>query len=99
MLQSSLINAGVDEKLIRERTGRHSNALFQYEKANKEQTVKVSLILGTESKKCTTTSDVEISHDVNNGKDADHASSVYQGVTFDKCNVKLVVNSTNCDNM
>ena len=54
---TSLFNAGVDEKLIRERTGHRSNALFQYEKANREQ------------------------------------------VTFDKCNVKLVINSTNCDNM
>ena len=96
---TSLFNAGVDEKLIRERTGHRSNALFQYEKANREQMVKVSSILGTESKKCTTTSDVEISHDVNKGEDADHVSSVFQGVTFDKCNVKLVINSTNCDNM
>ena len=96
---TSLFNAGVDEKLIRERTGHRSNALFQYEKANREQMVKVSSILGTESKKCTTTSDVEIAHDVNKGEDADHVSSVFQGVTFDKCNVKLVINSTNCDNM
>ena len=90
---------GLTKKLIRERTSHRSNALFQYEKANREQIVKVSSILGTESKKCTTTSDVEISHDVNKGEDADHVSSVFQGVTFDKCNVKLVINSTNCDNM
>lgn len=45
---TKLFNAGVDEKLIRERTGHRSNALFQYEKANKEQMVKVSSILGTE---------------------------------------------------
>ena len=54
---------------------------------------------GTESKKCITTSDVKILHDVNKGEDADKASSVFQAVTFDKCNVKLVINSTNCDNM
>ena len=51
------------------------------------------------SKKCITTSDVKISHDVNKGKDADKVSSLFQGVTFDKCNIKLVINSTNCDNM
>ena len=90
---------GLTKKLIREHTSHRSNALFQYEKANRAQIVKVSSILGTESKKCTTTSDVEISHDVNKGEDADHVSSVFQGVTFDKCNVKLVINSTNCDNM
>ena len=54
---------------------------------------------GTESKKRITKSDVKISHDVNKGEDADKVSSVFQGVTFDKCNVKLVINSTNCDNM
>jgi len=43
--------------------------------------------------------DVEISNDVNRGKDVDHFNSVFQGLTFDKCNVKLVINSTNCVNM
>ena len=45
-----------------------------------------------------TSCDVKISHDVNR-EDADKVSSVFQGVTFDKCNVKFVINSTNCDNM
>ena len=49
-------------------------------------------------KKCTTTSDVEFLHHVNKGEDADHVSSVFQGVTFDKCNIKLIINSTNCYN-
>ena len=66
---TTLFNAGVDEKLICERTGHCSNALFQYEKANREQMVKVSIILGTESRKCTAMSDVEISHDVNKRED------------------------------
>ena len=43
---TTLFNAGVDEKLIRERTGHRSNALFQYKKANREQMVKVSSVLG-----------------------------------------------------
>ena len=54
---------------------------------------------GIESKKYIITSDIKISHDVNKGEDADKVSSVFQGVTFDKCNVKLVINSTNCDNI
>ena len=63
--------------------------------------VKVSSILGSESKKCTTTTDVESSHGVNTGKgeDADDVSWVFSGVIFDNCNVKVVINSTNCDNM
>ena len=44
-------------------------------------------LTGTESKKRITKSDVKISHDVNKGEDADEVSSVFQGVTFDKCNV------------
>ena len=43
---SSLFNAGVDEKLIRERSGHRSNALFQYEKPTEENVSKVSNILG-----------------------------------------------------
>ena len=39
-------------------------------------------------------SDVEISHHVNKGEDAEHVSSVFQGVTFDKCYVQLDINST-----
>ena len=54
---------------------------------------------GTESKKYITTSDIKISHNVNHGEDADKVSSVFQGETFDKCNVKFVINSTNCNNM
>jgi len=43
---SSLFNAGMEEKLIRERSGRRSNALFQYEKPTEENVSKVSKILG-----------------------------------------------------
>ena len=50
-------------------------------------------------KKCTAAYDVEISHDVNKREDADHVSLVFQGVTFNECNVKLVIISTNCDNV
>ena len=36
---TTLFNAGIEEKLIRERTVRRSNTLFQYETANREQVV------------------------------------------------------------
>ena len=42
-----LFQHGVGEKLIRDRTGHRSNALFKYEKANKEQISNVSRILGS----------------------------------------------------
>ena len=38
---SSLFDAGMEEKLIRERSGHRSNALFQYEKPTKENVLKI----------------------------------------------------------
>ena len=43
---SSLFNAGVEEKLIRERTGHRSNVLLKYEKPSEENKGKVSYLLG-----------------------------------------------------
>ena len=43
---SRLFNNSVDEKLIRERTGHRSNALFHYEKNSTAQELEVSKILG-----------------------------------------------------
>ena len=45
-LASNLFNKNVDEKLIRERTGHTSNALFVYEKASKDKEKAVSSIVG-----------------------------------------------------
>ena len=42
----SLFNAGVEEKLIRERTGHRSNALLKYEKPSEENKGRVSYLLG-----------------------------------------------------
>jgi hypothetical protein len=47
---SSLFNAGIDTKLIRDRTGHRSDALHKYEKADENLVSKVSAILGP---KCT----------------------------------------------
>ena len=48
MCGSSLCNAGVDKKLIRDRTGHRSDALTKYEKANEKVQTNVSAILGPE---------------------------------------------------
>ena len=45
---SRLFQSGVDEKLIRERTGHVSNALFKYEKASEDQAKHVSNILSAD---------------------------------------------------
>jgi len=43
---SSFFNAGVEEKLILERTGHRSNALLKYEKPSEENKGKVILFAG-----------------------------------------------------
>jgi integrase len=48
---TALFQHGVDEKLIQDRTGHSSNALFKYEKASKEQVTTVSRILHSK-KRC-----------------------------------------------
>ena len=47
---SKLFNSGVEEKLIRERTGHRSNALFAYEKTSEKKFSHVSALLGAETK-------------------------------------------------
>ena len=56
---SSLFNSGVEEKLIRERSGHRSNALLQYEKPTEENVSKVSKILGPSVVSTTTCSTTE----------------------------------------
>ena len=47
---SKLFNTGVEEKLIRERTGHRSNALLAYEKTSEKKVSHVSALLGAETK-------------------------------------------------
>ena len=47
---SKLLNSGVEEKLIRERTGHRSNALFAYEKTSEKKVSHVSALLGADTK-------------------------------------------------
>ena len=51
---SSLFSAGVEERLIRERTGHRSNALFKYEKPTEENAAKVSAVVYAYIYKCVT---------------------------------------------
>ena len=45
-----LLNSGREEKLIRERTGHRSNALFVYEKTSEKKVSHVSALLEAETK-------------------------------------------------
>ena len=67
---SSLFNAGVDSKLIRDRTGHRSDALMKYEKANEKVQSNVSAILGPklESSTVTATGSVESSSESVSGE-------------------------------
>ena len=47
---SKLFNSGVEGKLIRERTGHRSNALFPYEKTSEKKVSHESALLGAETK-------------------------------------------------
>jgi len=58
---SALFNAGVEETLIRHRTGHRSNPLFKYEKVSEMRSTEVSDILAP---KCRPTSDVSLSKEV-----------------------------------
>ena len=55
---SAFFNAGMKEKLIRDRTGHRSNALFKYEKVSEIKSTEVSDILAP---KCSSTSNVSLS--------------------------------------
>ena len=57
---SSLFNADVDMKLIRDRTGHRSAALMKYEKANKKVQTKVSAILGPKLESSTVSATISV---------------------------------------
>ena len=81
---SSLFNAGVDEKLIRERSGHRSNTLFQYEKPTEENVSKVSNILSTST--CTTIEKREEQDESIALKDV-----VFQKGNFNNCTINVTV--------
>ena len=91
---TALFQHGVDEKLIRDRTGHRSNALFKYEKASKEQISNVSRILGpstsVENVKKNTVEDVNVSSTSVTEECVANAVRL-QSPYFVNCNVNFVV--------
>ena len=90
---SSLFNPGVEEKLIRERTGHRSDCLFKHEKPRKEKITEVSSVLGPN----TSATEVKISEkkDLSCLKSSDAQDVVSAGplnsCSFANCSVKIKV--------
>ena len=90
---TKLFNSGIDEKLIRDRTGHLSNALFQYEKPSVEQATKVSSVLGAEactSKRKADNPQSESKTSMNEGPCGN--LSIIGNSTFHDCDVKVIIN-------
>ena len=95
---SKLFNSGVEEKLIRERTGHSSNALFAYEKTSEEKVSHVSSLLapersdsarkgkgeGEDKKKCVVMTETGLQSST---------SSFLNSASFANCDVNIIVNS------
>ena len=92
---SRLFQSGVDEKLIRERTGHVSNALFKYEKASEDQAKHVSNILSTDQSsngnlkeeiknKCPMNDKAEVKHVEKN-------CSIFEYVKSSDCEINVFV--------
>ena len=95
---SKLFNSGVEEKLIRERTGHRSNALFAYEKTSEEKVSHVSSLLapersdsarkgkgeGEDKKKCVVMTETGLQSST---------SSFLNSASFANCDVNIIVNS------
>lgn len=90
---STLFNAGVEEKLMRDRTGHRSNALFKYKKANEMKSGQVYDILAP---KCSSTSNVSSTREVSettvevgsSANTCEFMSSAY----FKNCSININVN-------
>jgi len=89
-----LFNAGVEEKLIRERTGHRSDSLFKYEKPSKEKITEVSpSVLGPS----TSATEVKISEEKDlsclTNSDAQDVVSAgpLNSFSFAYCSVKIKV--------
>ena len=92
---TKLFNSGIDEKLIRDRTGHRSNALFQYEKPSVEQATKVSSVLGAEactSKPKADNPQSESKTSMNEGPCGN--LSIIGNSTFHDCDVKVIINQS-----
>jgi len=85
---SSLFNAGVEEKLIRQRTGHRSNSLFNYEKPSEENVAKISGLLGPTTNYATK-KDEEIARSSSSTSTASNSNIVIEGGEFSNCSFYL----------
>ena len=88
---SSLFNAGIEKKLIRDRTGHRSNALYKDEKASEEKVKEVSAVLGPNI------AEVQVSSEKGkcwkNCVPSEHVSAgPLNSCSFANCSVKIEVN-------
>ena len=88
---SSLFNAGVEEKFIRDRTGHHSNALFKCEKASEEKVKEVSAVLGPNIAEVQVSSEKEKCWK-NCVPSEDVSAGPLNSCSFANCSVKIEVN-------
>ena len=93
---TTLFQRGIDEKLIRERTGHRSNALLAYEKSSMKQQQTVSDALGPEKRATIVTSQCLVDDKVEDK--GSHEKSVFtsrgfklDNCVFSGCNIRLVV--------
>ena len=90
---SALFNAGVEEKLIRDRTGHRSNALFKNEKVSEMKSTEVSDILAP---KCSSTSNVSLSNEVSEtAVEVGSSASTCEFMScpyFNNCTISINVN-------
>ena len=86
-----MFNAGVDEKLIRERSGHRSNALFQYEKPTEENVSKVSNILGPSTSVVSTSTCTTIEKRGEQDESIALKDVVFQKGNFNNCTINVTV--------
>lgn len=82
---TKLFNSGIQEKLIRERTGHRSNALLTYEKPSLEQTAKVSKLLGP----CTSSSTSSATETTSTLSTSEKQCGILDSGMFFNCNVNV----------
>lgn len=94
---SRLFQSGVDEKLIRKRTGHVSNALYKYEKASEGQAKHVGSIFSADQSSNQNSSPKEESKNEFPVKDmaekrVEKNFSIFEYVKFNDCEVNVFVN-------
>lgn len=93
---TTLFQRGIEEKLIRERTGHRSNALLAYEKSSIEQQQTVSDALGPEKRDSIVSSQCLADYKVEDKGNHEKSVSTGRGINVEKCvfngcNIKFVV--------